>query len=170
MTQAVLCSEPQSRWGLWCKHSHGTDDGLAEFRKFPEWLPVWGGVATWARPVRLGGGSRGPLHTLSRPASSTRSGRGRTASSPRGGGGRPASSPRGGGGRTVSSTRGGGGRPASSTRGSGEDSIRSAPGQLWASSTQRLTEQPLGGRGCVPRPGDAGSDLDAGGCTFPLST
>ena len=148
VTQAVLCSEPQSRWGLWCKHSHGTDDGLAEFRKFPEWLPVWGGVATWARPVRLGGGSRGPLHTLSRPASSTRSGRGRTASSP----------------------RGGGGRPASSTRGSGEDSIRSAPGQLWASSTQRLTEQPLGGRGCVPRPGDAGSDLDAGGCTFPLST
>ena len=148
MTQVVLCSEPQRRWGLWCKHSYGTDDGLAEFRKFPEWLPVWGGVATWARPARPGGGSRGPLHTLSRPASSTR----------------------GGGGRTASSPRGGGGRPASSTRGGGEDSIRSAPGQLWASSTQRLTEQPLGGRGCVPRPGDAGSDLDAGGCTFPLST
>ena len=86
MTQEVLCSEPQRRWGLWCKRSQGTDDGLAEFRKFPEWLPVWGGVATWARPARPGGGSRRPLHTLSRPASSTRGGGGRTASSTRGGG------------------------------------------------------------------------------------
>lgn len=35
-----LCSESQRCWGLRCKRSQGTDDGLAEFRKFPEWLPV----------------------------------------------------------------------------------------------------------------------------------
>lgn len=47
-------------------------------------------------------------------------------------------------------------QPALHQRPWGKDSVRSAPGQLRASPTQRLAEQPQGGQGRVPRPGDAG--------------